>query len=76
MSEMRKHSVTLAGHRTSYSIEPQFQAWLVKIARERSMSLAALIEAVDGARSTDTNLSSALRLAVLDHLQSKPGVTD
>jgi predicted DNA-binding ribbon-helix-helix protein len=70
MSGIKKRSVSLSGHRTSYSIEDEFQAALLDIANARSISLAKLIAKVDGARSPETNLSSALRVAVLQHFQA------
>ncbi|MBB4195552.1 putative DNA-binding ribbon-helix-helix protein [Rhizobium aethiopicum] len=62
---IRKHSATLHGHRTSFSLEDEFWAELKTIAASRSMSLAALISEIDDHRPPDSNLSSALRLHVL-----------
>ncbi|MBP2549066.1 putative DNA-binding ribbon-helix-helix protein [Neorhizobium galegae] len=62
---IRKHSATLHGHRTSFSLEAEFFDDLKSIANARGLSLAALIAEVDDARSPDSNLSSALRLYVL-----------
>lgn len=66
---MRKHSVSIRGHRTSYSLEDAFHEELWRIAEERAIPLAALISEIDEARPRRTNLSSALRLHVLDHLK-------
>ncbi|MBN9068653.1 MAG: ribbon-helix-helix domain-containing protein [Rhizobiales bacterium] len=66
MSPIRKRSVTIRGHRTSYSLEDAFQDELENIASARSMPLAALIARIDEGRPRDTNLSSALRLFVLE----------
>ena len=44
---VRKRSVTIAGHRTSYSIEDAFQAELNAIAETRGISLAALIAEIE-----------------------------
>ena len=66
MSPVRKRSVTIRGHRTSYSLEDAFQQALEKIAAERPTPLAALIAEIDEGRPRDTNLSSALRLFVFD----------
>jgi predicted DNA-binding ribbon-helix-helix protein len=66
VSGVRKRSVTIRGHRTSYSLDNAFQDELEKIATARSMPLAALIAEIDEGRSRDTNLSSALRLFVLE----------
>lgn len=66
MSQVVKRSVTIRGHRTSYSLEQPFADDLALIATERGLSLAALIAEIDAARPRDSNLSSALRLHVLD----------
>lgn len=61
---MRKRSLTIAGHRTSIALEPQFWDALEAIARVREISLPLLIAEIDQARE-NANLSSAIRLAVL-----------
>lgn len=66
MSAVRKRSITIRGHRTSFSLEDAFHDALVDLARRRAMALAALIAEIDAARPRETNLSSALRLHVLD----------
>jgi predicted DNA-binding ribbon-helix-helix protein len=65
---LRKRSVTIAGHRTSISLEDEFWSELVRVAAENKTSLNSLISAIDEARST--NLSSAIRLHVLADLQA------
>ncbi|WP_145636456.1 ribbon-helix-helix domain-containing protein [Neorhizobium alkalisoli] len=62
---IRKHSATLHGHRTSFSLEDEFWLELKRIASARGLSLASLIAEVDDGRTEDSNLSSALRLHVL-----------
>jgi predicted DNA-binding ribbon-helix-helix protein len=59
-----KRSITIAGHRTSISLEPQFWSALGALAQARGLSLAALVTGIDEARGR-TNLSSALRVEVL-----------
>lgn len=59
-----KRSVSIAGHRTSLSLEPEFWDALNALAAARAMSVAGLVAAIDEARGR-TNLSSALRVAVL-----------
>jgi predicted DNA-binding ribbon-helix-helix protein len=66
MSLVRKRSVTISGHRTSYSLEQPFFDDLVSIAAERGLTLAALVAEIDGNRPREANLSSALRLHVLE----------
>ncbi len=59
-----KRSITIAGHRTSVSIEDDFWQALAEIAAERGTSTAALIAAIDQSRGA-ANLSSAIRSHVL-----------
>jgi predicted DNA-binding ribbon-helix-helix protein len=61
---LQKRSLTIAGHRTSIALEPEFWAGLEKLAEARGLKLVALIEAIDRERE-GPNLSSALRVAVL-----------
>ncbi|MBL8905721.1 MAG: ribbon-helix-helix domain-containing protein [Rhizobiales bacterium] len=60
----RKRSITIAGHRTSISLEPEFWVALRKLSAERGKSITALVAEVDRTRG-DRNLSSALRVWVL-----------
>jgi predicted DNA-binding ribbon-helix-helix protein len=62
---IRKHSATLHGHRTSFSLEDEFWTELKAIAAERGISLANLIAEIDDQRPAGSNLSSALRVHVL-----------
>ena len=66
MSLVEKRSVTIRGHRTSYSLEKPFYDDLVAISAARGMTLAALVAEVDAQRPREANLSSALRLFVLE----------
>lgn len=61
---MHKRSFSIAGHRTSIALEPEFWTGLEAMALARAQSLAGLVRVIDETRET-TNLSSALRLAVL-----------
>jgi len=69
-SDLVKHSVTIAGHRTSISLEPEFWTSLRDIAARNGRSLGAEIASIDAARGT-RNLSSAIRVAVLIAAQNK-----
>ena len=60
-----KHSFSLAGHRTSVALEPEFWAALSALAAARGLTLAGLIVAVDAARTPDQPLASALRVLAL-----------
>jgi predicted DNA-binding ribbon-helix-helix protein len=63
-SSVVKHSVSLAGRRTSVSLENEFWKALKEIARQRKMSLSALIREIQ-ANQQYGNLCSAIRLFVL-----------
>lgn len=63
---IRKRSVTIAGHRTSVSLEEAFWAALKRAAKDQAVSLNGLIEQIDAERTG--NLSSALRVYVLARL--------
>ncbi len=56
----QKHSLTIAGHATSLTLEPIFWTALQTAAAEDGKALAALVAEIDEARTT--NLSSALRV--------------
>lgn len=68
---MRKRSVTIDGHRTSITLEDAFWAELSALARHRGLSLGALVAEVDRQKGTPGNLSSALRVHVLEALRGK-----
>ncbi|MBA8818853.1 aryl-sulfate sulfotransferase [Ochrobactrum sp. P6BS-III] len=68
---LRKHSVSIRGHATSYTLEDEFFEILNQIAETRGQSIAALVAEVDSKRERTTNLSSALRLHVLNWLKSQ-----
>lgn len=67
---MKKRSVSIRGHRTSFSIEDEFWDELKAIAVGKQMSLAQLVTQVDIRRSPEQNLSSALRLYVLNFIKT------
>ncbi len=59
-----KHSLTIAGHPSSISLERVFWERLKALAAERGLSLAALVAEIDAGRG-EANLSSAIRVFVL-----------
>lgn len=61
---MEKRSLSIAGHRTSIAIEPEFWSGLEAMATAGGKSIAAVIGEIDEQREVP-NLSSAVRLAVL-----------
>ncbi|MGB3148092.1 MAG: ribbon-helix-helix domain-containing protein [Paracoccaceae bacterium] len=66
-----KHSLTLHGHRTSVSLEPDFWAAFQDLARQRGLTLNALAAQIDRSRGTETGLATAIRLYVLADLQRR-----
>jgi predicted DNA-binding ribbon-helix-helix protein len=69
-SSIVKRSIYLARHKTSVSIEDGFWKALKEIASRRRMTLSQLIGEIDTHRQRP-NLSSAIRLFVLDYYQSQ-----
>jgi predicted DNA-binding ribbon-helix-helix protein len=77
MSGVRKRSVSIRGHRTSFSLEDAFFKVIAAMAKGNGLSLSAQICLIDEARQRETNLSSALRLAALDWvMERKSAVTE
>ena len=73
MSAVRKRSISISGHRTSFSVEQEFFDELEAIAARRRISLAALVAEVDAGRAADANLSSAIRVFVLRQARGAGG---
>src|SRR3954452_18723478 len=69
-SPVVKRSIVLAGHKTSVSLEDAFWTGLKEIAGGRHMTLSDLIGAIDAQRQHG-NLSSGLRLFVLNHYRGR-----
>ena len=65
-SPVVKRSVMLAGHKTSISMENEFWSAFRDIAKERGLTVANLISAIDADRRS-SNLSSITRVFVLKH---------
>lgn len=64
-----KHSLTLQGHRTSVSLEPEFWLAFRAIAEKRGQPINALAAEIDAERGTDRGLASAIRVFVLNEIQ-------
>jgi len=63
---LTKRSFTLAGHRTSVALEPEFWLVIESAAATRGISLAALVGELDAARAeTGAPLASTLRVFAL-----------
>jgi predicted DNA-binding ribbon-helix-helix protein len=71
-SPVVKRSIVIAGHKTSVSLEDAFWQGLKEIATSRDMTLSDLVAAIDSDRRHG-NLSSAIRLFVLDHYRAQTG---
>ncbi len=67
-----KHSLTLRGHRTSVSLEPDFWDAFRQIAAERGVTLNALADRIDAERAADSGLASAIRVFVLARFRDAP----
>jgi predicted DNA-binding ribbon-helix-helix protein len=61
---LKKRSFSIAGHRTSIALEPEFWAALETEARGKAIALAPLVARIDAGRA-ERNLASALRVHVL-----------
>jgi predicted DNA-binding ribbon-helix-helix protein len=67
-----KRSVSIAGHRTSISLEDAFWTELKAIAVKRAVPISALVAAIDAERAS-ANLSSAIRVFVLSTALAEGG---
>lgn len=69
-SPVVKRSIVIAGHKTSVSLEDAFWKGLKDIAGDRDITLSDLVASIDTDRRHG-NLSSAIRLFVLDHYRAQ-----
>jgi predicted DNA-binding ribbon-helix-helix protein len=72
-SPVVKRSIVIAGHKTSVSLEDAFWKGLKEIAGMRDLTLSDLVSTIDSERRHG-NLSSAIRLFVLDHYRAQVAV--
>jgi predicted DNA-binding ribbon-helix-helix protein len=70
-STVVKRSIVIEGHKTSISIEDIFWNSLKEIARDRAMTLSKLVASIDSNRVSGSNLSSAIRVYVLDRYRTQ-----
>ncbi len=68
-SSIVKRSIVIDGHKTSVSLEDLFWDDLKKIAYNQQATLSELVAKIDAAREAG-NLSSAIRLFVLQHFRN------
>jgi len=66
---MKKISVSLSGHQTSISLEPEFISELQRIAKTKNKSIASIISELDKTRTPNQNLSSAIRVWILKNIK-------
>jgi predicted DNA-binding ribbon-helix-helix protein len=69
-SQILKRPITVAGVRTSVSLEEPFWNSVKEICRLRGITLSALADELAAGR-THSNLSSAFRTYVLEHYRSR-----
>jgi predicted DNA-binding ribbon-helix-helix protein len=62
---LKKRSFSLAGHRTSVALEPEFWAALQEIAISANLTLGAMVARIDAERDPAQPLASALRVWAL-----------
>ncbi len=68
-SRIIKRSIIRNGHKSSVSLEDQFWDSLCEIAKSKKLSASKLVEEIDFRRNSD-NLSSAIRVFVLEYYQN------
>jgi predicted DNA-binding ribbon-helix-helix protein len=71
-SLVTKRSIVIGGHKTSVSLEEAFWKGMKEIAADRRLTLSNMVSAIDSERANG-NLSSAIRLFVLDHYRRRTG---
>lgn len=74
-SPVVKRSIVVAGHKTSVSLEEAFWNGMKEISSLRDMTLSDLVSEIDKGRRQG-NLSSAIRLYVLDYFRNKASGTN
>lgn len=70
-SPVVKRSIVIDGHKTSVSMEAAFWTCFKDCAREQSITLSELVELIDAGRVSGANLSSAIRVYLLDRIQTQ-----
>jgi predicted DNA-binding ribbon-helix-helix protein len=69
-SSIRKRTVMIGGQKTGVTLEDEFWKGMREISRARGMTLSELVAEIDAAREQN-NLSSAVRLFVLDYYRGR-----
>jgi predicted DNA-binding ribbon-helix-helix protein len=69
-----KRSLSIAGHKTSISLEPLFWDMLRTAATDEGVAIAALVARIDAERiksPTPPGLASAIRVWLVDRIQNQ-----
>ena len=74
-SQVVKRSVVLDGHKTSITLEDAFWSTLKEIAQAQGATVSQTVTEIDRMRQRP-NLSSAIRLFVLDWVRNRTGLTE
>ncbi|MCW6508510.1 ribbon-helix-helix domain-containing protein [Lichenifustis flavocetrariae] len=74
-SAISKRSMLIAGHPTSISLEEVFWEGLKLVARDRGLSVAALVTEIDESREA-ANLSSAIRVFLFNRYKDLVAKTE
>jgi predicted DNA-binding ribbon-helix-helix protein len=70
-SPVVKRSIVIDGHKTSVSMEEVFWRGLKECAKEQSTTLSKLVGSIAAKRVAGANLSSAIRVYLLDRIQTQ-----
>jgi len=70
-SSVERRSVAIAGRKTSVTLEEEFWDEIRNICAQRGVTLNRLVSKIDAEHRQGHNLSSAIRLFVLDHFKSR-----
>jgi predicted DNA-binding ribbon-helix-helix protein len=70
-SSIQRHTIIIDGHKTTVSLENALWRDLKEIAHAQEATLSELVAKIDQTRQTrqQSNLSSAIRLYVLEHIR-------
>jgi predicted DNA-binding ribbon-helix-helix protein len=74
-TRLKKRSLSIAGHRTSISLEEAFWEALRRLAARRGLSVAGIVAEIDAARGP-ANLSSAIRVHLLADADQRGGAAN
>ena len=66
---MKKHSITIKGHKTSITLEAEFWNELKLISQKENKSIQQIITGIDEINTTN-NLSSKIRIFILNYLKN------